>query len=208
MDRALRQELAALDSQFLDRGARTAPTRTHSIRAGTTNRPSTSNVGASLLLDGRRRRVLCTLRAMPKVELNDMEMVEAARGQRALRAQVLADAQRQGSSSTRTIFERSVKFHEALVEKFEQAQGGAVMTAKELRVRREDMKVDDNAFGGNVSARRLNSGRWRGGWENPKRVKNPGVHPLLTAHAPRTHRTASYPSCQGHNAVLNATPSI
>jgi hypothetical protein len=59
---------------------------------------------------------------MPKIELDDMELMEAARGQRALRRQALADAERQGQSSTRAIFESSVKYHEALEAKVEQAR--------------------------------------------------------------------------------------
>lgn len=59
---------------------------------------------------------------MPKVELDEMELIEAARGQRALRSQALADAERQGGSSTRSIFEHSAEFHEALAQKFEQAR--------------------------------------------------------------------------------------
>ena len=58
---------------------------------------------------------------MPTLDLNDMELVEAARGQRCLRDQAQADADRQGQSSTRAIFERSVKYHEALAARFEQA---------------------------------------------------------------------------------------
>lgn len=56
---------------------------------------------------------------MPTIELTDIELTEAARGQRCLAALARADAERQGQSSTRAIFERSVAFHEALATKFE-----------------------------------------------------------------------------------------
>lgn len=60
--------------------------------------------------------------AMPSIDLTDLELVEAARGQRALREQALAEAERQGQSSTRAIFEISVQFHGVLEAKLKQAR--------------------------------------------------------------------------------------
>lgn len=59
---------------------------------------------------------------MTTLELDDMELIEAARGQRWLRDLAQADADRQGGPSTRAIFERSVKYHEELAEKFDRAR--------------------------------------------------------------------------------------
>jgi hypothetical protein len=64
------------------------------------------------------------------IELTETELMEAARGQRALRQQALADAERQGSSSTRTIFEQSAKFHDALASKFERARANPTFRNK------------------------------------------------------------------------------
>jgi hypothetical protein len=60
--------------------------------------------------------------AVPTIELTDIELTEAARGVRCLAAQARADAERQGKSSTREIFERGVRFHEEMAKKFEQAR--------------------------------------------------------------------------------------
>src|SRR5688500_17748325 len=59
---------------------------------------------------------------MPLIDLTDIELTEAARGARCLAAHARADAERQGRSSTRAIFQRSVEFHEAMARKFEQAR--------------------------------------------------------------------------------------
>jgi hypothetical protein len=59
---------------------------------------------------------------MPTIELTDIELTEAARGARCLAAQARADAERHGKSSTRETFERSVRFHEGMAKKFEQAR--------------------------------------------------------------------------------------
>jgi hypothetical protein len=59
---------------------------------------------------------------MPTIELTDMELAEAARGQRYLIDEAKADAERQGTSSTRQIFENSVRWHEALAAKLEAAR--------------------------------------------------------------------------------------
>jgi hypothetical protein len=56
------------------------------------------------------------------IDLDDMELTEAARGQRRLADQAREDANRQAGSSSRAIFERSIKYHEALATKFEQAR--------------------------------------------------------------------------------------
>lgn len=57
-------------------------------------------------LVGHADFVLGRLYPMPTVELDDIELVEAARG----------------ASSTREIFERAVRFHEGMAQKFEQAR--------------------------------------------------------------------------------------
>lgn len=59
---------------------------------------------------------------MPSIDLTDLELVEAARGQRMLRDQALSDAGKQESPGVRKIFERSAKTHQALADKFEQAR--------------------------------------------------------------------------------------
>ena len=61
---------------------------------------------------------------MPTLDLTDSELTEAARGQRCLAAQTRADAERQGQSSTRAIFERTIEFHERLAVKFETRRRG------------------------------------------------------------------------------------
>jgi hypothetical protein len=62
---------------------------------------------------------------MPTIKLTDMELRETARGQRYLANQARADAERQGGSSSRQIFKRSVLWHEALAVKLEAARAAA-----------------------------------------------------------------------------------
>jgi hypothetical protein len=69
--------------------------------------------------------ILLDYSSMPTVELTDIELVEAARGALCLAAQARADAERQGQSSTRAIFDRAVVFHEAMAAKFKQARKSA-----------------------------------------------------------------------------------
>jgi hypothetical protein len=59
---------------------------------------------------------------MALIDLDDLELVESARGQRALRDRALEDAARQENPGMRALFERSAKMHEALAERFDQAR--------------------------------------------------------------------------------------
>jgi hypothetical protein len=59
---------------------------------------------------------------MPLIELDDLELASAARGARTIVDQAKADADRQQNPSMRAVFERSVQYHQALVEKFEKAR--------------------------------------------------------------------------------------
>lgn len=61
------------------------------------------------------------LRPMPTIELNDMELIEAARGARCLKEMALADVRKQTNPGTREQFERSAEFDDAMARKFEQA---------------------------------------------------------------------------------------
>ena len=69
---------------------------------------------------------------MPTIELDDMELQEAARGARCLAARARADAERQANPSQRAIFEHGAKFHEAMAAKFE---GSRIKASSALRKR-------------------------------------------------------------------------
>jgi hypothetical protein len=59
---------------------------------------------------------------MSTLDLDEMELTEAARGARCLAAQAGEDANRQTNPGQRELFERTMKFHQAMAEKFEQAR--------------------------------------------------------------------------------------
>jgi hypothetical protein len=73
------------------------------------------------------------LLAVPTIELDEIELTEAARGARCLAAQAQADAERQGSSSSREIFERSVRYHEAMARKSEQTRSSNATSRRSVR---------------------------------------------------------------------------
>ena len=77
--------------------------------------------------------VLGTLRPMPSIDLTDSELQQAAQAARIARSQAEQDAERQGKSSTRAIFEASARRYTDLAAKFEQARktGDRIATARE-----------------------------------------------------------------------------
>jgi hypothetical protein len=56
---------------------------------------------------------------MPTIELTELELMECARGARALKAQALKDAERMGTTSSRKLFEQAAERHQAMANLFE-----------------------------------------------------------------------------------------
>jgi hypothetical protein len=81
---------------------------------------------------------------MPIIELDDLELVEAALGQGCLAQLAQADADRQGQSSARGTIERSVRYHETLAAKFERArESGRTQQISEERRRPTGRKLGE-----------------------------------------------------------------
>jgi hypothetical protein len=67
---------------------------------------------------------------MPTLELDEMELVEAARGARCLCNQAEAELARRDNPALRRLYERNIQFCKALAEKLERARKSALTRQK------------------------------------------------------------------------------